>query len=123
MMKEKIKELARELGFDDCRITTAQPPASSPQFQQWLAREWHGEMGYLERNAHKRVEPQNVLAQAKSIVTLAVSYGEEGRVEGIGGQDLQNDRMDSSLPLQPSILLAIAHRQRHNTFRLCQHIL
>src|SRR5689334_16774525 len=79
MMKEKIKERARELGFDDCRITTAQPPASSPQFHQWLAKECHGEMGYLERNAHKRIEPQKVLAEAKSIITLAVSYAGEVR--------------------------------------------
>ncbi len=31
-------------------------------------------MGYLERNAHKRVEPQVVLPGAKSVITLAVSY-------------------------------------------------
>lgn len=35
-------------------------------------------MGYLERNAHKRVEPEKVLAEAKSIITLAVSYETEG---------------------------------------------
>lgn len=34
-------------------------------------------MGYLERNTHKRIEPTKVLPEAKSIVTLAVSYGEE----------------------------------------------
>jgi epoxyqueuosine reductase len=73
-LKDKIKERARELGFDDCRITTAQHPESAPQFQQWLAKEWHGEMAYLARNAHKRVEPEKVLAAAKSIITLAVSY-------------------------------------------------
>jgi epoxyqueuosine reductase len=73
-LKDKIKERARELGFDDCRITTAQHPDSAPQFQQWLAKEWHGEMAYLARNAHKRVEPEKVLPQAGSIITLAVSY-------------------------------------------------
>jgi len=73
-LKDKIKERARELGFDDCRITTAQNPDSAPQFQQWLAKEWHGEMAYLARNAHKRIEPEKVLAAAKSIITLAVSY-------------------------------------------------
>ena len=31
-------------------------------------------MGYLARNAHKRVDPQQVLAGAKSIITLAASY-------------------------------------------------
>jgi epoxyqueuosine reductase len=31
-------------------------------------------MGYLQRNAHKRVDPQRVLAGAKTILTLATSY-------------------------------------------------
>ncbi len=31
-------------------------------------------MAYLERNAHQRIDPQQVLASAKSIITLAVSY-------------------------------------------------
>jgi epoxyqueuosine reductase len=31
-------------------------------------------MGYLERNAHKRVQPQEVLAEARTLVCLASSY-------------------------------------------------
>jgi epoxyqueuosine reductase len=77
-LKDKIKEQARELGFDDCRITTAQPPDSGAHFQQWLAKEWHGEMAYLARNADKRVEPEKILPHAKSIITLAVSYETNG---------------------------------------------
>lgn len=73
-MKAAICVRARELGFDDCRITTAAPPESAPQLERWLAERRHGEMGYLERNAHKRVQPQGVLPGAKSIVALAVSY-------------------------------------------------
>lgn len=34
-------------------------------------------MAYLERNAHKRVDPQQVLAGAKTIVSLAVAYDAE----------------------------------------------
>jgi epoxyqueuosine reductase len=77
-MKEAIRERARELGFDDCRFTSAEPPASAAQFQQWLTERRHGEMAYLERNAHKRIDPQQVLPGAKSIICLAVSYGENG---------------------------------------------
>ena len=34
-------------------------------------------MAYLERNAHKRIDPQQVLANAKSVISLAASYGAE----------------------------------------------
>jgi len=36
-------------------------------------------MAYLARNAHKRVDPGKVLAAAKSIITLAVSYENNGQ--------------------------------------------
>ena len=73
-MKIKIIQRALELGFDDCHFTTALPPDHASEFQQWLADKRHGEMTWLERNAHKRVNPQVVLPGAKSVITLAVSY-------------------------------------------------
>ena len=73
-MKEKIRQRALELGFDDCRFTTAAAPASAEQFQNWLAQKNHGEMEWLERNAAKRIEPQKVLAGARSVIALAASY-------------------------------------------------
>jgi epoxyqueuosine reductase len=73
-VKEKLKERARELGFDDCRVTTAQAPETARQFEEWLANQSHGEMGWLQRNAFKRLDPSQVLKEARSIVSLAVSY-------------------------------------------------
>lgn len=73
-MKAVIQTRALELGFDDCRFTSAAAPASAEKFQSWLAQKNHGEMTWLERNAEKRVEPQKVLAGAKSVIVLAVSY-------------------------------------------------
>ena len=76
-MKACIRQRAVELGFDDCRFTTAAPPASADQFQSWLTEKKHGEMQWLERNAEKRVEPQKVLPGARSVIALAVSYQTE----------------------------------------------
>ncbi len=73
-MKETIRQRARELGFDDCRFTTAAPPDHAAAFQDWLAEKRHGEMSYLERNAHQRVAPQQVLSGARSVIALAASY-------------------------------------------------
>jgi len=73
-MKEVVRQRARELGFEDCRVTTAAAPELGSRFVQWLGEGRHGEMGYLERTAPKRVDPQQVLAGARSIVTLATSY-------------------------------------------------
>ena len=89
-MKSVIRGRALELGFDGCRFTTAQPPDSAGKLQRWLAAGRHGEMTYLQRNAHKRLEPGLVLAGARSIITLGVSYAAEetGPISGAapGGQ-------------------------------------
>ena len=73
-MKAALRQRAAELGFDDCRFTTAAPPASAEKFQHWLAEKNHGELVWLERNAEKRIEPQNILPGAKSVIVLAASY-------------------------------------------------
>ncbi len=73
-MKEIIRRRALELGFDDCRFTSATPPSGGEQFQNWLKEKRHGEMNWLERTAAKRIEPQKVLLGAKSIICLAISY-------------------------------------------------
>ena len=69
-----INRRAREIGFDVCRVTSADAPLSAGEFLNWLKAGRHGEMGYLQRNAHKRVEPQEVLPGARSILVLASSY-------------------------------------------------
>jgi epoxyqueuosine reductase len=73
-MKAALCQRAAELGFDDCRFTTAAPPASAEPFQRWLAEKNHGEMAWLERNAEKRIDPQKVLPGARSVIALAASY-------------------------------------------------
>jgi epoxyqueuosine reductase len=75
-MKTAIRQRALELGFDDCRVTSAAAPESGAQLQNWLAAGKQGEMAWLARNAEKRVEPNRVLPGAKSVICLAVSYEE-----------------------------------------------
>jgi len=73
-MKASIRQRALDLGFDDCRFTTAAPPESAPRLRDWLAEGRHGEMGWIARNAHKRADPQLVLPGARSVICLAASY-------------------------------------------------
>jgi epoxyqueuosine reductase len=76
-LKAALQQRARDLGFDDCRFTTAQAPDHAAEFQQWLGDGRHGEMAYLQRNAAKRIDPAQVLANAKTIISLAVNYNME----------------------------------------------
>jgi epoxyqueuosine reductase len=111
-VKNVIREKARELGFDACRFTTAHPPDHSQHFQNWLAAERHGEMGYLQRNAHKRIEPQQVLANAKTVITLAVSYAESELNVELGTQNEENPE----LPVSSSAFGVVARYARYSDY-------
>jgi|ERR1017187_4960725 epoxyqueuosine reductase len=73
-LERQIKARARDIGFDLVGITTAQPPQHSQHLQQWLAKDFHGEMDYLARNVDKRVNPSKILADARSIVVVGLNY-------------------------------------------------
>jgi epoxyqueuosine reductase len=73
----EIKNRAHALGFDLVSITTAQSPQHASAFQEWLASDFHGEMGYMARNADKRIAPSKVLPDARSIVVVGLNYNAE----------------------------------------------
>ena len=121
-MKEAIRRHARELGFDDCRFTTAAPPDSGLQFRQWLAQRRHGEMAYLERTAGKRLAPQQVLPGAKSIVSLAISYACEAEAGCAAdpGSDATRNRScaTESGPLATTQSATVARYARYTDYHL-----
>ena len=73
-LAQRIKEHAKHLGFDLCGIAPAVPSAFAQEFLQWLQRGAHGDMEYLARTAQRRLDPQEVLPGAKSIVVVAMNY-------------------------------------------------
>jgi epoxyqueuosine reductase len=85
-MKAAIRQRAMELGFDGCRVSTAGSPDHAAYFEKWIAENRNGEMAWLGRNAHKRVDPQEVLTNAKSIITLAVSYARRADTRNPSGR-------------------------------------
>jgi len=73
-LKAKLIDYAREIGFDSCRIAACAPPPHAGEFGNWLDAGEAGEMHYMKRGEEKRRDPQKVLAGARSIVVLALTY-------------------------------------------------
>lgn len=85
-MKDALVEFGQSLGFALCRVAPAVTPPHAQAYRQWLAEGCAGEMGWMERNAERRTDPQLVLPGAKSVVVLAMNYA-PGTVERIGAMD------------------------------------
>jgi epoxyqueuosine reductase len=74
-LTRQIKEKATQIGFTKAGVTSAAPfEETANQFEAWVASGAHGVMKWLERDHHKRRDVQNILPEAKSILSLALNY-------------------------------------------------
>ena len=90
ILKQSIKDKARQLGFFLAGVTTPEPPPHYSTFENWLAQGLHGTMNYLatDRSRLRRADPKQILPECKSILVLATPYsppspsrrGNEGEV-------------------------------------------
>jgi epoxyqueuosine reductase len=70
-----IKNEAKRLGFDSCGISKAEfLKEEAPRLEQWLRRNYHGEMKYMENHFDKRLDPSLLVPGAKSVISLLYNY-------------------------------------------------
>ncbi len=73
-LKKNIAYIAKQLGFDDCRVAPAQRAPHADRYLQWAEEGQAGEMSWLERNKDRRCDPREILPEAKSVISLALNY-------------------------------------------------
>ncbi|MCO4805944.1 MAG: tRNA epoxyqueuosine(34) reductase QueG [Flavobacteriales bacterium] len=72
---QKVKEIASNLGFEDCRIADAQTlDVEAGRLEKWLEEGRHGSMNYMENYFDLRVDPRKLVPGAKSVVVLTQNY-------------------------------------------------
>ena len=74
MSAERVKALARTVGFDLAGIAAAQPPPELGFFQEWLERGLAGEMAYLTSQADRRSDLRAAFPWARSVVCVGLQY-------------------------------------------------
>jgi len=72
--RSAIRDRALALGFD--AVGFARPDGGRAQdLANWLASGFHGDMGWMETTADRRVSPAALWPEARSVVAVAVNYG------------------------------------------------
>ena len=74
-LTQQIRAEAIGLGFS--KVGFARAGESRPEgahLREWLNRGFHASMSWMERNAEKRIDPRNVLPNARSVVSVALNY-------------------------------------------------
>lgn len=81
-LKSSVVSLASRLGFDVCRVAAVAAPAGhASEFQTWIDGGYHGDMAWMERAPHRRMDPREVLPEVKSVIVVALNYYQEGASE------------------------------------------
>ncbi|MEM9325739.1 MAG: tRNA epoxyqueuosine(34) reductase QueG [Bacteroidota bacterium] len=70
-----IKQISRELGFDHCGVAKAEfLEQEAPRLEEWLKRNYQGQMSYLEQHFDKRLDPRELVPGAQSVISLIYNY-------------------------------------------------
>jgi epoxyqueuosine reductase len=71
----KIKSEAKRLGFLSCGISKAEfLEEEAPRLENWLKKNMHGEMAYMENHFDKRLDPTLLVPDSKSVISLILNY-------------------------------------------------
>lgn len=75
----RIREKALALGFDAIGFCPAHlGPEVRARLTDFLAKGYHGEMGWLADRADQRTQPTTLWPEARTVMALGVSYAPEG---------------------------------------------
>ena len=75
ILARDIKARALFEGFNKVGITGAHSLANEGRLlKEWLARGYHGEMGWMARDVEKRISPLEIFPPARSVVVVALNY-------------------------------------------------
>ena len=73
-LAQDIPVWAHGLGFQQVGIADVDLSAYAPDVRGWLARRFHGSMGYMERNLDKRLHPEQLLEGTVRVISARMDY-------------------------------------------------
>jgi len=71
---ETLRRKALALGFDRFGVAPVQPVPELDFFPKWLQQGFAADMHYLERHTEKRLQVQNLVPNARSVIVCAKNY-------------------------------------------------
>jgi epoxyqueuosine reductase len=73
-LAQRIRAWGRELGFARVGIADLDVAAAADRLDAWLAEGRHGAMAYLQRHAHLRRDPTQLLPRARRAIVARMDY-------------------------------------------------
>ena len=73
-LTQQIQAHANELGFELVGVTPAAHSETIARYREWIESGYAGKMHYLEKHLSLKTDVRELLAEAKSVISLAMNY-------------------------------------------------
>ena len=73
-LSRAVHRWGRELGFDQVGIADLDLEEHEIHLLDWLARGWHGEMGYMQRHGVRRSRPKELVPGTQRVISVRLNY-------------------------------------------------
>ncbi|ALV90864.1 MULTISPECIES: tRNA epoxyqueuosine(34) reductase QueG [Pantoea] len=73
-LAQQIKLWGRELGFQQVGICDTDLSAEEPKLQEWLEKQYHGEMDWMARHGMMRARPHELLPGTLRVISVRMNY-------------------------------------------------
>ncbi|HWM83416.1 MAG TPA: tRNA epoxyqueuosine(34) reductase QueG [Pseudolabrys sp.] len=86
-LKAALRQFAREQGFDAFGVTRPQTTElARRRFSEFIASGEHGDMDWLATHADRRIDPNVLWPDARSVIMLGMNYGPDWDPLAVHGQ-------------------------------------
>jgi len=73
-LKAEIAGWCGELGFQQTGVSDVDLADAEKRLQQWLRREFHGSMDYMQRHGTKRSRPEELVPGTVRVISVRMDY-------------------------------------------------
>ncbi len=75
LSNEIVIHFAKELGFELVGFSKAEPLNNEIEnLKEWIEKKYHAKMDYMNKNFDKRLNANNILPNARSVISLGLNY-------------------------------------------------
>jgi len=69
-----LKQWGRELGFDAVGITDTELTEAESHLHNWLSKDFHGEMSWMQSHGSKRTHPEQLVEGTLRVISVRMNY-------------------------------------------------
>lgn len=70
----KLKQWAQQLGFQELGVSGIDLSTQESYLKRWLAKDFHGDMEWMERHGNKRTRPNELEVGTISVISVRMDY-------------------------------------------------